>query len=529
MAPRRRCPTCGSKQWHKEPSSGLIACSEGHILQDYRNETTEITEVGPHAMKKRTLKSGRKKTGKNGKGDPKLYHGARGRYHYFLCLQLILRKQIAALIKLWDLPLEFETVCRDLWALHLSLLPDPPPAEPYLYAQETVGADRGDLEDAGEQPPSLNEGSSSRIDSDQEENESDRNEEERKHALNNDEDEEEEEDSELEALMRENSDLSSSSDEDEMQGIPLPKKTGKRKGRSVEESPVSTIAVLVLGCWTLRIPVMYRDFARIIESYELPYLDPLRILPPSVVPHLTKDNIQALSPPHAPGTRRLHSVASRLAKKVYATYGIFTAEMNAGPLLWRITKEMGGTPTLYRLAKRVASTLSVPLTIHWSLGPEVERRKAGDARRHLYDKAPPEVGLVGCVMIVLKMIGPKDEEEVLCGLPRMKTYLARLEAMENDDQRQMPDKFSSTRELHVGDMREEELEEYIGFCERILPAEVMESGKRAGESYKIWHARDVDGTLGSEWAKVVMRGARVTGVENEYLGGVVEQLERRLK
>ena len=33
MAPRRRCPTCGSKQWHKEPSSGLIACSEGHILQ----------------------------------------------------------------------------------------------------------------------------------------------------------------------------------------------------------------------------------------------------------------------------------------------------------------------------------------------------------------------------------------------------------------------------------------------------------------------------------------------------------------
>lgn len=33
MAPRRRCPTCGSKQWHKEPSSGLIACSEGHVLQ----------------------------------------------------------------------------------------------------------------------------------------------------------------------------------------------------------------------------------------------------------------------------------------------------------------------------------------------------------------------------------------------------------------------------------------------------------------------------------------------------------------
>jgi hypothetical protein len=59
--------------------------------------------------------------------------------------------------------------------------------------------------------------------------------------------------------------------------------------------------------------------------------------------------------------------------------------------------------------------------------------------------------------------------------------------------------------------------------------EVMESGMRAGESYKIWHARDTDGTLDSEWEKVIVRGARVTGVEREYLGGVVEQLERRLK
>jgi hypothetical protein len=41
-----------------------------------------------------------------------VYHGARGRYHYFLCLQFILRKQIAALIKLWDLPAEFEARVR---------------------------------------------------------------------------------------------------------------------------------------------------------------------------------------------------------------------------------------------------------------------------------------------------------------------------------------------------------------------------------------------------------------------------------
>jgi RNA polymerase I-specific transcription initiation factor RRN7 len=84
-----------------------------------------MDEVGPHSMKKRALKSDKKKKGRQSKADPKrkysvtlkkgctvdegtVYHGARGRYHYFLCLQLIFRHQIAALTKLWDLPPEFE-------------------------------------------------------------------------------------------------------------------------------------------------------------------------------------------------------------------------------------------------------------------------------------------------------------------------------------------------------------------------------------------------------------------------------------
>jgi hypothetical protein len=33
MAPRRKCNVCGSQQWHKEPATGLVVCSEGHILQ----------------------------------------------------------------------------------------------------------------------------------------------------------------------------------------------------------------------------------------------------------------------------------------------------------------------------------------------------------------------------------------------------------------------------------------------------------------------------------------------------------------
>ena len=42
-----------------------------------------------------------------------VYHGDRARFHYYQCLQLLFRKQVAALTTLWKLPPEFE-VCRPL-------------------------------------------------------------------------------------------------------------------------------------------------------------------------------------------------------------------------------------------------------------------------------------------------------------------------------------------------------------------------------------------------------------------------------
>jgi RNA polymerase I-specific transcription initiation factor RRN7 len=68
---------------------------------------------------------------------------------------------------------------------------------------------------------------------------------------------------ELDALMQENSDISDSSNEEDDNLVPAgDKKPGKSKTKPAYESPVGTIAVLVVGCWTLRIPVMYRDFSR---------------------------------------------------------------------------------------------------------------------------------------------------------------------------------------------------------------------------------------------------------------------------
>lgn len=77
-------------------------------------------------------------------------------------------------------------------------------------------------------------------------------------------DESDEEDSEIEALLREDSEISTSSSSEGEKATPTSKahKKGKRRGHATEESPVATIGVLVVACWTLRIPVMLRDFTR---------------------------------------------------------------------------------------------------------------------------------------------------------------------------------------------------------------------------------------------------------------------------
>lgn len=80
--------------------------------------------MGPHAMQKRTLKSTRQKRGIRSQANPQctcfticratspgtfaVHHGARGRYLYFQCLQILLRLQVSALAELWSLPTGFE-------------------------------------------------------------------------------------------------------------------------------------------------------------------------------------------------------------------------------------------------------------------------------------------------------------------------------------------------------------------------------------------------------------------------------------
>lgn len=122
----------------------------------------------------------------------------------------------------------------------------------------------------------------------------------------------------------------------------------------------------VLGSYQVGLSARLADMwlnmsLRLIESYNLPYLEPLHHLPATMVRHLTKHNKQALSPAvrkscilvcvsriknvqmvqHAPTTLGLHSLTARLAKRLLA-YKVHTPELNAAPMLWRVVRALGG-------------------------------------------------------------------------------------------------------------------------------------------------------------------------------------------
>jgi len=131
--------------------------------------------------------------------------------------------------------------------LHLNLLPRPPPAEPYHYLREQKGNDA----DVGDTKLSLDNAEESQLDDDGDINE-------RQSSSSSS----EEEDPELVELLRENSEFSSS-DEDKSHASRHTTKQGLQQSYrfiGTYDQPVNCIAVLVVACWAMRLPVMYKDF-----------------------------------------------------------------------------------------------------------------------------------------------------------------------------------------------------------------------------------------------------------------------------
>jgi hypothetical protein len=63
------------------------------------------------------------------------------------------------------------------------------------------------------------------------------------------------------------------------------------------------------------------------------------------------------------------------------------------------------------MSKKLAAALSLPLTLHYSLAPQLKVVKSKDPERHKYDNLPPEVALVATVVVVLRLVYGLDGKE----------------------------------------------------------------------------------------------------------------------
>jgi RNA polymerase I-specific transcription initiation factor RRN7 len=177
----------------------------------------------------------------------------------------VLRRQIQALVELWKLPPEFEVrllwaahmisidssqvVCRDIWALHLSTIPHAISPEPLLHKQDGETEPSSPIKPFSEREPVHSGQSQDPKDggSDSESTGSSSS--------------EEEEDPELEALLEQLS-ASSEDDDPDPSSAAVEQTQPNRGARRVYELPANNIAVLILACWTLRLPITFRDFTK---------------------------------------------------------------------------------------------------------------------------------------------------------------------------------------------------------------------------------------------------------------------------
>ncbi|KAJ1311442.1 hypothetical protein OPQ81_009931 [Rhizoctonia solani] len=565
------CPICTSRKWRKAPGTGELICSEGHVLQGYRNETNEVTDMGAHTVHRRQLRVGRRRREAVDKGNPDIYYGPRARYLYYQCRQLILRYQIESLVSSWELPKEAKNICRTIWLLALDVLPQPPPPQPWLHAQNEDGSEREGLTQEkgnfGEEPIDTAENT------DEPEGSSD-----------DEVDIEAQMNREIENLLREASETDSNPDIKKLDASEGQRTYNKKTRYTLYDSVAANVSILVLTCWWLRVPVVYSDFANLINSYQLPYLSVIPLLPENMQKHLSIALRQELTPPHAPTVAALHVITRRIARRLHLVHGVDIPEVNAAPILWRAVRAFRGPPILYTMAKLLMERLKVPLTIHPALAPA----PAPGLKKYAGDWAPIEVTIASVIIICLKLVYgfqdainvvPEGDDPAAC-FPPFVDYIAALRQEKEEQHRSFDRLLSLDSERTADTLTEKELDRYLDVAERALqvshlgrlksmpfkdlmsiyeqvhtetsvpthPAYVQdnsiapESLRRLdsrhgcdetevlpGEILNIWSPEDPLGALPSNYALLVHTASTWSGVHSSNINHLVATLERRLE
>ncbi|ELU41690.1 hypothetical protein AG1IA_04282 [Rhizoctonia solani AG-1 IA] len=534
------CPVCTSRKWRKAPGTGELICSEGHVLKvrlpgqkqakltsckGYRNESNEVTDMGAHTVHKRQLRVGRRLRAAVDKGNPDIYYGPRARYLYYQCRQLILRYQIDSLVASWDLPKEAKVgvnVCRTIWLLALDVLPQPPPPQPWLYAQTDGSSERGG---SAQEVLPLGEFSEAQTPEDTDEPE----------GLSDDEaDIEAQMNQEIENLLREASETDSNPDIKKMDASEGQRAYNKNTRYTLYDSTAANISILVLTCWWLRVPVIYSDFVSTSSSEKhgetLVFSTTTRAYPTrmsAVTPILSRWLMLYIDSKHAPTVAALHVITRRIARRLHLVHGVDIPELNAAPILWRAVRAFQGPPMLYTMVKILMERLKVPLTIHPALAPA----PAPGVAKYAGDWAPIEVTMS------LRTADTLTEKEIdrylevaeralktsrlgsLKSLPAFQGLMSIYEQVHTETGGSTPLAYVQDNSITPEGLRRPEINPNLEKATNILP----------GEQLTIWSPEDPLGALPPDYALLILTASSWSGVHNSNINHLVAILERRLK
>jgi len=403
------CSQCGSRRFRLVASQ--LVCSSGHVQRGFRVESahdddgfdahvsTRTRALHRSAQRAAELEERRRRrrlqrraaVGRIGlvapgsrahaeleSPDDLLLSGARATFVVLQSLQLLLRLQLEAVHEVYgsEVPAQLEATAREIWALYLSAHPELP-AEP-LNAACAAARERGMRAETPQ--PRRAELSSP-------------------HA-------------------------SSSSDEEG---------DAQADARSSRVSLRSTVATLYLALVICRMPVTLGDLRSHIASRTLPYLNALNVLPAALTESLSSHEIQysSLDCQHIPSVMALHERAVYMARVLQLRFGVVIPELNALPVLSRMTADMLLPPTFYVAAKSLLTFLRIDMHVRsetaWypaAAGNAHAARRERDGGPLAYSRnasVPRCIMLMGALLVIIKLrwgldgLARRESDETLGG------------------------------------------------------------------------------------------------------------------
>ncbi|KAI8605055.1 hypothetical protein EDD21DRAFT_364650 [Dissophora ornata] len=515
MVKKPPCRICRSKKWRKN-SLGFYICEFGHQLEGHQEEEGEF-DASLGSMHRRQLR-GPKRKRKTKKAQH--YYGANAEDLLLQAMQLILRKQLYALVHDLGFPPEIEQVAQEYWTLYISCQKtyqdtSKPTTEP-AYSRNVEESETGNTDDRepddeethltpeggdtlatrsakrtnqstfrdktkvpGKDPDELD-----KLEVFQNDNS--------EHSNSSEDDSEIDSDQELQT--GDNDDVESN--EDERGGDPS---TERRAKCPADEDPRRlnigfTVAICYLAAVHLQLPVTMGDFNRWAMDRRLPYFNAMQHLPADMK---LKVPFPGALRPNYRRTGMFLVLTRNLLMLLRQSFGLYPDMPNIPLLIFRFTQELMLPIEVYPCALRLSQILF-----------EIKTPSAGQPEssldiyhfRHRTVKGPTIA--MALVIVVAKMFfgldgknrSPADRLSWINALPKEQQWIKSLDIFDSvQSQTKIPILLGEFEELiQVNpDLYSEYFKEEVmpvskpEFGDLLTAFETTEYAQKAGEcSYK---------------------------------------------